>query len=163
MRVVDEMLELADVGPGDVVYDLGSSDGRIVIRAAEKYGARAVGYELDSSLVAQARRKARDEGVADRVTFHREDLFRADLSEATVVALYLLRSLNLKLRPKLLRELDPGDRVVSHDFDMKEWEPDEVTDMFAHRVYLWRIPEEIPEHLRSEPERSEPAGEGGSE
>lgn len=147
MEVVEEMLELADVSEEDVVFDLGSGDGRIVIRAAEVYGARGVGVELDPELVERARENAREAGVADRVEFRRSDLFEADLSGASVVMLYLLRSVNRKLRPKLLRELEPGTRVVSHDFDMGEWEPTDVEDLEADRLYLWRIPEEIPSHL----------------
>lgn len=144
MDVVDAMLERADVGPGDVVVDLGSGDGRIPIRAADRFGARAVGYEIDSALVARSRAAARDSGVADRVTFYHRDLFEADLSEATVVTLYLFRPVNIKLRPKLLEELDPGDRVVSHRFHMGDWEPDGKFVEGWHWFYMWTIPEEPP-------------------
>jgi hypothetical protein len=135
------------------VYDLGSGDGRIPITAAKKFGARGVGIEIDSGLVAKARRKARAAGVADKVTFHRGDLFKADLSEATVVTLYLWPEINIKLRPKLLRELDPGDRIVSHDFRMGDWKPERETragkgNTGWEYVYLWTVPETVPEHLK---------------
>jgi SAM-dependent methyltransferase len=129
------MLEAADVSETDVVFDLGSGDGRIPIVAAERFGARAVGVETDSQLVARSREAAREAGVADRVEFRREDLFETDLSETTVVALYLWPEINRELRPKLLRALDPGDRIVSHDFRMGKWEPDRPT----HRDE-WRRP-----------------------
>jgi len=154
--VVVRMLEVADVGEKDVVYDLGSGDGRIPILAAEQFGARGIGVEIDSQLVAQSRAKARDAGVQDRVEFRRGDLFKTDLSDATVVALYLWPEINRKLRPKLLRELDPGDRVVSHDFGMGDWEPDRRVEMKGKSltgqdfVYLWVIPEEIPDELLEE-------------
>jgi SAM-dependent methyltransferase len=109
--VVDGMLKLADVKASDVVYDLGSGDGRIVIAAAQKFGARGVGIELDRRLVSEANKKARKAGVADKVTFLSTDLFTADISEATVVTLYLLPSINLRLQPKLMRELKPGTRI----------------------------------------------------
>ena len=138
--VVDAMLKLANVTASDLVYDLGSGDGRIVIAAAQKFGARGVGIELDPQLVDQANKNARKAGVTDKVTFLSADLFKADLSQATVVTLYLLRSINLRLQPKLMRELKPGTRVVSHRFDMGDWKPErEVTVRGAH-VYLWRIP-----------------------
>lgn len=148
--VVDRMLEMADVDENDVVYDLGSGDGRIVIRAAEKYGARGVGVEIDPQRIKEARKNAREAGVSDRVEFRQGDLFKADVSEATVVTLYLLPSVNLKLRPKLFEELEPGTPVVSHDFDMDEWEPEETVEMNGDTVYRWTIPEEVPEHLREE-------------
>ena len=138
--VVDAMLKVANVTASDVVYDLGSGDGRIVIAAAQKFGARGVGIELDPRLVDQANKNARKAGVADKVTFLSVDLFRADISQATVVTLYLLPSINLRLQPKLMRELKPGARVVSHRFDMGGWKPEqEVTVRGAH-VYLWTIP-----------------------
>jgi SAM-dependent methyltransferase len=148
MNVVDGMLELARVADDDVVYDLGSGDGRIVIRAAEKYGARGVGIEIDEELVEEARQNADSAGVADRVTFQQGDLFDADISEATVVTLYLLPTINLRLRPKLFEELAPGTRVVSHDFDMDEWEHDERIEVGSSALYFWRIPEEVPTHLQ---------------
>jgi SAM-dependent methyltransferase len=151
-RVVNRMLEAADVTREDVVFDLGSGDGRIPITAAKKYGARGVGVEIDPELVAEARKNAREAGVADRVEFRQGDLFQADISEATVVALYLWPEINVKLRPKLLRTLDPGDRIVSHDFRMGDWEPDRVLDLGPGKigretVYLWVVPENIPDEL----------------
>lgn len=144
LSVVDAMLERAGVGAEDVVVDLGSGDGRIPIRAAQKFGARSVGYEIDSALVARSRSAARDSSVADRVTFYGQDMFEADLTEATVVTLYLLPSLNAKLRPTLLSQLDPGDRIVSHRFDMGEWTPEEEVLVDGHRFYLWVVPEGEP-------------------
>jgi len=146
-RVVERMLAMADVDEDDVVYDLGSGDGRFVITAAQQFGARGVGIEIDSQLVQQARSEARLAGVADRVTFRRGNLFETDLREATVVTLYLEPSLNLRLRPKLLLQLDPGDRVVSHDFDMGAWTPDRVEEMAGSTMYLWTIPNQIPDSL----------------
>lgn len=139
--VVDGMLELAEIKADDVVYDLGSGDGRIVITAAKKYGATGVGIEIDPALVLRARKNAEDAGVADRVRFVSEDLFTADLSGATVVTLYLLQSLNERLRPKLVRELKPGARVVSHVFNMgPEWPPDRTVRVNSSRIFLWSIP-----------------------
>lgn len=150
--VVTRMLEVADVSADDVVYDLGSGDGRIPIAAAEQFGARAFGVEIDSALVAKARAGARQAGVEDRVTIRRGDLFNVDLSDATVVTLYLWPEINIKLRPKLLRQLDPGDRIVSHDFRMGEWEPDRVVDAGEgntgeETIYLWIVPETVPDDL----------------
>ena len=141
---VDEMLRLAKVSRNDVVYDLGSGDGRIVITAAKKHGARGVGYDIDPERIREANENARTAGVTDRVRFVEGDLFRADLSEATAVTLYLLRSVNLRLRPKLLAELKPGTPVVSHDFDMGEWEPVEYKTVGDDDVYLWIIPARLP-------------------
>lgn len=123
-HVVWRLLDLAGVDEDDVVYDLGSGDGRIVLAAAKKYGARGVGVEIDSGLVEKSRVKARNLGVADRVAFRHGDLFETDLSDATVVTLYLWPDMNNRLRPKLQRELDPGDRVVSHSFDIDGWPAD---------------------------------------
>lgn len=142
--VVDSMLSMAAVSEEDVVYDLGSGDGRIPIRAAEKYGARGIGIEIDSERVEEARQSAKEAGVADRVDFRRADLFKADISEATVVTIYLLPKNNLQLRPKLLQELEPGTRVVSHDFHMEEWTPDRTNDIDGNLLFLWHIPEEPP-------------------
>lgn len=148
--VVTRMLEMAEVGPGDVVYDLGSGDGRIVITAAQRYGARGVGIEIDPYRVYQARENAERAGVAERVTFREQDLFKADFSDATVVTLYLLPEVNLKLRPLLFGQLDPGTRVVSHNFDMGAWSPDSTEQVGPSKVYRWTIPETVPESLRAE-------------
>jgi cyclopropane fatty-acyl-phospholipid synthase-like methyltransferase len=140
LPVVEAMLDLAQVTINDVVYDLGSGDGRIVITAAKKYGARGVGIEIDPSLVKKARENAAAAGVSDRVRFVTTDLFTADLRPATVVSLYLLQSLNERLRPKLVRELKPGARVVSHVFNMgPEWPPEQTVTVDRSRVFLWSI------------------------
>lgn len=138
--VVREMLELADVGPDDLVYDLGSGDGRIVITAAKEYGARAVGVDIDPRRVAEGRANARRAGVEDRVRFIQGDLFDVDLRPATAVTLYLLPKVNLELRPKLLAELRPGTPVVSHAFNMGGWKPEAVRTVKNTTVYLWRVP-----------------------
>jgi SAM-dependent methyltransferase len=137
--VVAGMLRLANVKRGDVVYDLGSGDGRIVIAAAKRYGARGVGIDIDPERIEEASRNARAAKVSDRVRFLKQDLFESDLSEATVVTLYLLPRLNLKLRPKLLAELKPGTRVVSHGFDMGDWSPDRTAQVGSTTIYLWTI------------------------
>lgn len=144
MEVVERMLKLANIGSGDVVYDLGSGDGRIVIAAAKKYGVRAVGIELDPELVARSRDNVRQAGVEGLVEIREQDIMTADLSEATVVTMYLLADSNLRLRPILQRQLRPGARVVSNDFDMDDWEPDlseAVTDAQGdeYTVFLWQI------------------------
>jgi ribosomal protein L11 methylase PrmA len=137
--VVDEMLKLAGVGPNDVVYDLGCGDGRIAVSAA-KLGARAVGIDIDPERIAESKDTALAAGVTDRVTFRQADLFTANISEATVVTLYLLRSLNLKLRPKLWKELKPGTRIVSQTFDMDDWKPEKQIEVEGRQIYLWRVP-----------------------
>ncbi|HET8578753.1 MAG TPA: class I SAM-dependent methyltransferase [Methylomirabilota bacterium] len=143
-QVVDGMLRLAGVGREDVVYDLGSGDGRIVIAAARDFGARGVGIEIDPRLVAQSSRTAQRAGLSERVRFVQQDLFATDLHPATVVTLYLTRELNLRLRPKLLQELRPGARVVSHHFDMGDWPADRHLavdlDRSSSMIYLWVIP-----------------------
>ena len=143
-EVVTEMLRLARVGRNDVVYDLGSGDGRLVIAAARDFGARGVGIEIDPKLVALSAESAQRAGVGDRVTFRQGDLFQADLSDATVVTLYLSTAINLRLRPKLVRELRPGARIVSHAFAMGDWNPDQTTSVQTRdrvvEVYLWVIP-----------------------
>ncbi|MGH8705380.1 MAG: SAM-dependent methyltransferase [Burkholderiales bacterium] len=138
---VDEMLRLAGVGPGDVVYDLGSGDGRVVITAARKFGARAVGVEIDLALVAQSRANAARAGVADRTRILQQDLFATDLGEATVITLYLAPHLNLRLRPKLLG-LAPGTRIVSHGADLGDWRPDRRTAI-RKDVLLWYVPAQL--------------------
>jgi tRNA G37 N-methylase Trm5 len=143
--VVEEMLRLANVGKDDVVYDLGCGDGRIVITAAKKYGARGVGIDIDPERIKESNENARKAGVTDRVKFLQQDLFETDFREATVVTLYLLPALNLKLRPKLLSELKPGTRIVSHAFDMGDWKPDKVVtghgEEHDRTIYFWVVPE----------------------
>jgi len=138
--VVDRMLELAQVTAKDVVYDLGSGDGRIPITAAQRYGARGVGIDINPVRNEEANKNAAAARVQDKVKFIEGDLFTANISEATVVTLYLLTSLNAKLRPKLLAELRPGTRVVSHAFDMGDWKPERTETVSGSNVYLWRIP-----------------------
>lgn len=144
MNVVYAMLDAAKVGPGDVVYDLGCGDGRIVIAAASRYGAQGVGVDLDPARISEARENARRAGVTDRVTFLEQDLFLTNVSSATVVTLYLSPEINLRLRPKLLKEMSPGSRVVSHRFDMGDWAPEQNFEVgvpgAARRVFLWRVP-----------------------
>ena len=135
------MLKVAKVGKEDVVYDLGSGDGRIPIMAVQKYNAaRAVGIDINPDRIKEAQANHKAAGVGDRVRFLNEDLFQADISEATVVTLYLLPSLNLKLLPKLLSELKPGTRIVSHAFDMGSWKPQETLNAGGSTVYFWTIP-----------------------
>ncbi|HVF29248.1 MAG TPA: class I SAM-dependent methyltransferase [Pyrinomonadaceae bacterium] len=140
-EVVEAMLKVANVGKDDVLYDLGSGDGRIPVTAAQKYGVRrAVGIDIDPQRIKEANDNAKAAGVTDRVTFRNEDLFQANFSEATVVTLYLLDSLNEKLRPKLLRELKPGTRIVSHAFRMGDWQPEKTLEVDGRTVYFWTIP-----------------------
>ena len=139
-QAVSAMLKLAGVKKDDVVYDLGSGDGRIVIAAARQYGARGVGIDIDPARVAEGERNAAAAGVEKRVRFVRQDLFDADIRDATVVTLYLLPRLNQRLRPKLLAELRPGTRVVSYGFDMGDWVPDRSVEVGSSTVYLWVIP-----------------------
>ena len=140
--VVDEMLKLAAVTKDDVVYDLGSGDGRIVITAAKKYGVRGVGVDIDPERVKEANANAVQASVTDRVKFIEQDLFQTDLKEASVVTLYLLPEVNLRLRPKLWRELKPGTRVVSHAFDMGDWEPEKTVKVEGRTIYYWVIPKD---------------------
>jgi len=140
--IADAMLKLARVTPQDVVYDLGSGDGRIVILAAQKYGARGVGIELDARLVEISRKVAQEGEVADRVTFIQGDLFTADISKATVVALWLSGTVNMRLEGKLRRELPPGARIVSHQFPIGTWAPDKTIHVEDKDLYLWTIPKE---------------------
>ena len=144
LPVVERMLELAKVTPGDVVYDLGSGDGRVVITAAQRYGARGVGIELNPVWVRDARRFAEALGVTDKVTFRIEDLFTTDLREATVVTLYLYPAMNRKLAPRLLAELSPGARIVSHEYGIGDWPPDRTEEMVVngerHVIHFWTVP-----------------------
>jgi precorrin-6B methylase 2 len=147
-EAVAAMLKLADVKKTDIVYDLGCGDGRIVIAAAKNFGARAVGIDIDPVRIGEAKDNAQKAGVEKLVRFEENDLFKADIHEATVVTLFLLSTVNLRLRPKLLQDLKPGTRVVSNTFDMGDWKPEkEVTvgnpdeqSYLSHRLYLWTIP-----------------------
>ena len=151
--VVDRMLDLAQVKAGETVIDLGSGDGRIMIEAASKYGARGFGVEIDPLLVKRSNENARRAGVADRVKFLQQDLFKTDFHEANVLTLYLLPDVNLALRPKILAELKPGARVVSHDYGMGDWRPDAEETIAApdkkvgarkeSQVYLWTVPAKV--------------------
>lgn len=138
--VVEAMLDVAEVGPDDILYDLGCGDGRIVVAAARR-GVRAVGIDIDPKRIAEARANATEAGVIDKVQFLEQDLFTSDIREATVVTLYLLPSLNLKLRPMLMEQLRPGTRIVSHDFDMGDWKPEKTVQVDGKTVYYWTIPE----------------------
>jgi SAM-dependent methyltransferase len=143
--IVEEMLRLAEIGKDDVIYDLGSGDGRIVLAAARLYGARGIGFELDPDLVRRSTESARRAGIAHLVEFRQQDVLTVDLSPATVVTIYLSRDANLKLRPALRSQLRPGSRVVSHDFDMGDWPPVAVRQLLdesgiTRTMYLWRIP-----------------------
>ena len=142
--VVREMLRLAGVGPTDLVYDLGSGDGRIPIMAADEFGARGVGIDIDPRRIREAEANARAAGVADRVRFRNEDLFEADFRDATVVTLFLSPDFNLRLRPRLRRELAPGTRVVSYYHDMGNWRPLRTMRMPQANIYLWHIPPRAP-------------------
>lgn len=137
--VIEAMLNAAKVGPDDIVYDLGCGDGRIVVAAAKR-GAQAVGIDIDPQRIKEANENAAQHGVTAKVQFRQEDLFQADIREATVVTLYLLPSLNVKLRPRLMEMLRPGTRIVSHDFDMGDWVPDQTIAVDGKTVYLWTIP-----------------------
>jgi SAM-dependent methyltransferase len=156
-KVVAEMLKVANVGKNDILYDLGSGDGRIVITAAKEFGARGVGVDIDPALIREARENAVKAGVADKVKFLQQDLFETDISEATVVTLYLLPEVNLRLRPKLLSDLKPGTRVVSHNHDMGDWTPLKTLSVRVpqehtilktpnarllqdHTIYYWVVP-----------------------
>jgi ribosomal protein L11 methylase PrmA len=128
------------VTKNDVLYDLGSGDGRIVITAAKKFGTRGFGIDLDPQRVKEANQNAQQAGVSNLVQFRQQDLFQADLSNATVVTLYLLPEVNLKLRSKLISELKPGTRIVSHAFDMGDWKPEQVVEVDGNTIYYWTVP-----------------------
>ena len=140
-EVVEDMLRLANVRKGDVLYDLGSGDGRIPVTAARLYGVRGVGIDIDPERIREAQENAKRNGVESLVKFRQQDLFEADFREATVVTLYLLPDLNLKLRPRLLDELRPGTRIVSHQFDMGDWKPAKKLESNGRTVYFWVVPE----------------------
>jgi SAM-dependent methyltransferase len=142
-KVVKEMLKLAELRKDDVLYDLGSGDGRIVIAAARDFGAKAVGIEIDRDLISESTENAKKAGVAERTSFRKEDIFKTDIHEATVVTLFLLPGVNEMLRPKLFKELKPGTRVVSHRFDMGDWKPDVSLRGYGSDVYLWFIPTQV--------------------
>lgn len=139
-KAIDKMLRLAQIKPTDVVYDLGCGDGRIIVHAAKKFGARGVGIDIDPDRINEANQNARENNVTDKVQFIEQDLFQAKISEADIVALYLVPRVNLKLRPKLLAELKPGTRVVSLQFDMGDWKPVKKTSYDKRPIYLWTIP-----------------------
>jgi len=140
-EVVDDMLRLAGVKKGDVLYDLGSGDGRIPITAAKRYGVRGVGIDIDPDRVTEALENAKRAGVTKLVQFRLDDIFMADFREATVITLYLLPELNVKLRPRLLAELKPGTRIVSHQFDMGDWRPEKKLETNGRVVYFWTVPD----------------------
>jgi ribosomal protein L11 methylase PrmA len=139
-EVVEAMLQVANVTKNDIVYDLGCGDGRIPVTAATKYGARGIGIDIDPQRIKEANENVQKNGVADKVKIMNADLFTTDISEATVVTLYLLPSLNQKLMPKLKSELKPGTRIVSHAFDMGDWKPEKELDVNGRKVYFWTIP-----------------------
>lgn len=139
-EVVEAMLAAARLGEGDVLYDLGCGDGRVVIAAAKKPGVRALGVDISPERIREAKAAAERAGVAERASFREEDFFKTDLREATVVTLYLLPEVNLRLRPKLLKELRPGARIVSHAFDLGDWAPDRTIEVNGRTIYVWTVP-----------------------
>jgi hypothetical protein len=143
--LVEEMLNMAKVGGNDTLYDLGSGDGRIVITAAKKFGTRGIGFDIDPDRVSEARENARRAGVTDRVRFEQQDIFTAKIADATVITMYLLPDVNMRLRPKLLSELKPGTRIVSHNYDLGDWQPVQRKEMdvsgINHTLYLWIVPQ----------------------
>lgn len=172
-KVVEEMLKLANVKEDDILYDLGSGDGRIVITAAQRLGTRGIGVEIDPQRIQEANKNAQKAGVDDHVQFLQQDLLQTDISKATVVTLYLLPEINLKLRPQMLNQLKPGTRIVSHDYDMGDWKPQRVvvvqgpqkgeetlyrdetcyTRLLSapqreHTLYYWVVPNDIPDSLQ---------------
>jgi predicted O-methyltransferase YrrM len=152
-EVAEKMLEMAKVTSTDVLYDLGSGDGRIPIMAAQKFRIRATGIDINPQRIQEANANAQKAGVTDRVRFLNQDLFESDFRDATVVTLYLLPALNEKLRPQLLSQLKPGSRIVSHEFDMGKWKPEKTAQVNVngrtYSVYLWTVPQNVPANLRS--------------
>lgn len=134
------MLKLAEVKKGDILYDLGSGDGRLVVTAAKLYGVRGTGIDIDPRRIEESNANAKKEGVDNLVKFINKDLFEADFHDASVITLYLLPGINLKLRPKLWKELKPGTRIVSHSFDMGDWQPQKKIDVDGRILYFWTIP-----------------------
>lgn len=145
-EVVQEMLRIADVNKRDLLYDLGCGDGRIVITAARERGSRGVGVDIDPRRIRESRSNAEEAGVTDRVRFYEGDLFEVDFGEASVVTLYLLPDVNLRLRPKILEKLSPGSRVVSHNYDMDDWTPDDTSSIGSHQIYFWIVPANVGGH-----------------
>lgn len=143
-NVVEEMLKLAEVKKGDILYDLGSGDGRLVITAAKLYGVRGTGIDIDPKRVEEANANAKEAGVDKLVRFVNQDLFESNFRDASVITLYLLPSINLKLRPKLWSELKPGTRIVSHSFDMGDWQAEKQKDVEGRVLYYWTIPKQAP-------------------
>ena len=139
-EVVEDMLRLANVQKGDVLYDLGSGDGRIAITAARKYGIKATGIDIDPERIREANENAKKAAVTNLVQFRQENLFTADFRDATVITLYLLPDLNVKLRPKLWNELKPGTRIVSHQFEMGAWKPEKRLESNGRTIYFWTVP-----------------------
>jgi len=142
-RVIPEMLQLAEIGADSVVYDLGSGDGRVLIAAARDCGARGVGFDIDPLRIAESRANAIQAGVQDRVQFLQGNFFDVPISEATAIVLYLVDSVNIRLRPKILSECQPGVRVVSYSFEMGDWEADAHTPIAANGVFLWIVPARV--------------------
>ena len=141
--IVEDLLKMAEVNGTDIIYDLGCGDGRFVITAAKKYGARGVGIDIDPERIKESNQNARVAGVMDKVKFIEADLFETDIREATIVALYLLPEMNMQLRPKLLKDLKPGSRVVSHEFDMYDWQPDKTGRLGRNKYYMWVVPTDV--------------------
>lgn len=140
MDVVEAMLDVAKVSKNDVVYDLGCGDGRIVVTAAKKYGATGIGVDLNPERIREANENAKEKGVEKKVKFYEGNLFDFDFSKASVLTLYLLPDVNLQLMPKILKEMKPGSRVVSHAFDMGDWKPDKQISVDGRTVYMWTVP-----------------------
>jgi SAM-dependent methyltransferase len=146
-EIVEEMMKLGNVHNGDVLYDLGCGDGRIVVMAAQKFGVHGTGIDLNPERIKEANENARQAGVTDKVKFIEQNLFDADVHDATVVTLYLLPQVNLKIRPMLLKQLKVGSRIVSHQFDMGEWQPDKKVDISWRSIYLWTVTEKAKEQF----------------
>jgi len=146
--VVDRMLDLAQVKKGDVIYDLGSGDGRIVITAAKKYGVKAIGFEIDPERIKESRENIKKEGVGNLVEIREQDIRTVDLSPASVLTMYLLPEVNLMIRPNIWKQMKPGSRVVSHDFDMADWKPAKEVHIkdksgWEHTIYLWTVDKNV--------------------